>query len=321
MASSQFKLKSPELISREMSKAEPRYDDERVLSIQSSVVHGYVGNKCAVFPLQLHGLDVDPINSVQFSNHTGYPSFSGQKLQGDDINRLVDGLKKNGLLRYTYLLTGYMGSESFITATAELARYLKKENPDLVYICDPVMGDEGKLYVPEAFISIYLSILPLATVLLPNQTEAELLSGISIKTPTEALASCSFFHAKGVKHVVITSLTVALESPGFDPEKQLLICASTSMTDSKEHGCRFYAVPKVGGYYAGTGDLFSSLFLCWFHRTGDFFSSCERTLATMQSVLRETAQHGGKEIRLVQSRKYILHPNPTLIPNVLETLN
>lgn len=105
----------------------------RVLSIQSHVVHGYVGSKCAVLPLNRLGLEVDAINSVQFSNHTGYPQFTGQVLDGDGLTVLVDGLEANGLLRYTHLLTGYIGSLSLLETIASVVQRLRRVNPDLIY--------------------------------------------------------------------------------------------------------------------------------------------------------------------------------------------
>ncbi len=105
----------------------------RVLSIQSTVVHGYVGNKAAMFPLQLHGLDVDPLNSVQLSNHTGYKYCTGQKFDGAQCREIMQGLKKNGLMKYQYVLSGYMGSLSFLEAVVEQIEELKRDNPDLFY--------------------------------------------------------------------------------------------------------------------------------------------------------------------------------------------
>jgi hypothetical protein len=105
----------------------------RVLSIQSSVVHGYVGNKSAVFPLQIHGFDVDPINTVQLSNHTGWGYFKGQKLQGADLLALMDGLEHNRLLNYTHLLTGYMGSASFLQAVVDQLAVLKTHSPEIMF--------------------------------------------------------------------------------------------------------------------------------------------------------------------------------------------
>ncbi|KAG5535373.1 hypothetical protein RHGRI_023210 [Rhododendron griersonianum] len=126
---------------------------------------GYVGNKSAVFPLQLLGYDVDQINSVQFSNHTGkmlislhlnrYPTFKGQVLNGQQLWELIEGLEANDLLFYTHLLTGYIGSVSFLNTILEVVSKLRAVNPKLTYVCDPVMGDEGKLYVPPELVAVY----------------------------------------------------------------------------------------------------------------------------------------------------------------------
>ena len=117
----------------------------RVLSVQSHTVHGYVGNKSAVFPLQLLGFEVDPINSVQFSNHTGCSGgFRGEVLHGDQLWDLVEGLETNGLLRqYTHLLTGYIGSVTFLRTVIRTVRLLREKDPTLRYHCDPVMGDDA----------------------------------------------------------------------------------------------------------------------------------------------------------------------------------
>ncbi|KAF8564550.1 hypothetical protein P879_11838 [Paragonimus westermani] len=117
----------------------------RVLSIQSHVVHGYVGNRSATFPLQVLGIEVDYINSVQFSNHTGYPCVKGQVLNATDLKELYAGLKANGLHRYTHILTGYVGCAGFLEAVGEIIKDLKEEFPTVKYYCDPVLGDAGEL--------------------------------------------------------------------------------------------------------------------------------------------------------------------------------
>jgi pyridoxine kinase len=105
----------------------------RVLSIQSHTVHGYVGNKAAVFPLQLLGFDVDPINSVQFSNHTGYATVKGQVLDGEQLWTLIEGLEANDLHHYTHLVTGYIGSVSFLEMVLRVVEKLRSANPNLIY--------------------------------------------------------------------------------------------------------------------------------------------------------------------------------------------
>lgn len=133
-------------------------DQGRVLSIQSHVVHGYVGNKSATFPLQLLGFDVDPVNSVHFSNHTGYPGgFAGDVLKGEQLWALYEGLKKNGLAQaYTHVLTGYIGAVDFLRTVVRLVCDIRAQNPDsnVPYYCDPVLGDNGKCYVPQALIEV-----------------------------------------------------------------------------------------------------------------------------------------------------------------------
>ncbi|KAF8060301.1 hypothetical protein HT031_004836 [Scenedesmus sp. PABB004] len=213
----------------------------RVLSVQSSVVHGYVGNKAAVFPLQLLGFDVDPVHTVQvprraarrraplpaagpaparggrprdvqppppqFSNHTGYPTVAGKVFDGAHLTELLGGLRANGLLCHTHLLSGYIGSLSLLEAVAAAARELRAANPALTYVCDPVLGDEGALYVSPDLVEAYKSTLvPLADVLTPNQFEAELLSGLPVGSERDALAAAAALQRMGPHTVIITSM-------------------------------------------------------------------------------------------------------------------
>ena len=144
----------------------------RVLSIQSHVVHGYVGNKSAVFPLQLLGVEVDlgQLGAV-LQPHGVRRRRRGDVLQGDQLRALVDGLGANGLLAgHTHLLTGYIGSPSFLRAVVDALVAIRAANaPEAVaYFCDPVLGDGGKLYVPEALVEIYRDdVVLLATVRTP----------------------------------------------------------------------------------------------------------------------------------------------------------
>lgn len=82
---------------------------------------------------QILGFEVDAINSVQFSNHTGYNKVTGQVLTDKDLDDLIDGLSANNLEDYTHLLTGYIGSSSFLNCIAKLVKHLKAVNPNLIY--------------------------------------------------------------------------------------------------------------------------------------------------------------------------------------------
>ncbi|EFN56196.1 hypothetical protein CHLNCDRAFT_56126 [Chlorella variabilis] len=292
----------------------------RVLCIQSHVVSGYVGNKCAVFPLQLLGFDVDPVNSVQFSNHTGYPSWNGEIMDGAMLWRLVEGLEANQLIRYTHLLTGYIGSPSLLRTVVRVAEKLQQYNPDLVYVCDPVMGDDGRLYVrPEMPAAFRDLIAPLASIITPNQFEAEQLTGLAIGSERDALEACSALHARGPHTVVITSSAL----PGW--EEHVTILASTAQAQ-RGGGARQLRmrVPRVHAYFTGTGDLFTALLLGWLHKhPDDLKTALEAAVAGLQAVLRDTVAQAGaaasatertaavcaaRELRLVQNQGAILQP-------------
>ncbi|XP_051184641.1 pyridoxal kinase isoform X2 [Lolium perenne] len=216
-------------------------DTGRVLSIQSHTVQGYVGNKSAVFPLQLLGFDVDPINSVQFSNHTGYPKFRGQVLNGDQLWDLIEGLQENDLLHYTHLLTGYIGSVSFLNTVLQVVEKLRSVNPDLIYVCDPVMGDEGKLYVPQELISVYQQkVVPVASMLTPNQFEVELLTGLRITSEQDGLKACNILHSAGPRKVIITSALI---------EDKLLLIGSYKKTKEQPPEQFKIEIPKIPAYF------------------------------------------------------------------------
>ena len=151
---------------------------------------------------------VDTINSVQFSNHTGYSAgVRGQILDDGQLQELVDGLDANNINHYSHIINGYIGSKSFLTKLSSVVSHLKSVNPGLVYVCDPVMGDTGPgLYVPPDLLPVYKSqILPLADVCLPNQFEAELLTERQIKDESDAREVMDLLHAQGPNTVILSS--------------------------------------------------------------------------------------------------------------------
>ncbi|KAF7255463.1 hypothetical protein EG68_07640 [Paragonimus skrjabini miyazakii] len=291
----------------------------RVLSIQSHVVHGYVGNRSATFPLQVLGIEVDYINSVQFSNHTGYPCVKGQVLNATDLKELYAGLKANGLHRYTHVLTGYVGSAGFLEAVGEIIKDLKQDFPSVKYYCDPVLGDSGELYVPAELIPIYKEkILPLADVILPNQFEAELLTGCSITDEASALSCIRALHTQfNVPTVVISSTDIRSDAhrssfpnhdcmlgyasrlrPGFQSGDAQTVNQPLS-TESVYHESECFEqvrliIPVLNAEFRGTGDLFSALSLARLEGTSkpgtqsSLVDAFQLVICTLQSVLRRT---------------------------------
>lgn len=291
------------------------------LNVKWTVVDGYVGNKCAVFPLCLHGFDVSPINSVHFSNHTGYGSWAGSVLGGEELLAIMDKLETNGLLHYSHLLTGYMGSASFLRAIRECVSRLRRANPKLEYVCDPVMGDHGKLYVPEELVEIYRDeIVPCATLLTPNEFECELLTGVEIGSVSDTVRACDVLHERGVQSVVVTSASLG------GPDTVTLVAsvpfekvASSDLFVGRDgdgtHARFIVDIPKLEGRFTGTGDLVAALLLVWGElMPHDFVGAVERTVAAVQAVLHRTVADGDskRELRLVQSKKDLENPTVSL---------
>lgn len=291
--------------------------EKRVLSLQSHVVHGYVGNKAAVFPLQLLGFEVDVVNTVQFSNHTGYSSWGGKKMDGEELCALMDGLDANSLLdSYTHLLTGYAGSESFLKTIVSVAKRLKAKCSDLLYICDPVMGDNDKLYVPKELVKIYSEeVVPLANILLPNQFESEMLTGMKIRTQEDALKVCEKLHDRGPSIVVITSLTLK-------ESKDKSIVMILSHRDKDHRNAYAIRVPRIDGYFTGTGDLTASLMLGYLGKGYSSKRALEMTASSVHAVLKRTSRHEAKlaKIAIETCRPRTRRPSRTIPPPELRLI-
>lgn len=282
----------------------------RVLSIQSHVVHGYVGNRAAVFPLQLLGFEVDVVNSVQFSCHTGYPRIAGQKLNGEELKVLLDGLDENQVLNHQHLLTGYIGTASFLR---EVVNLVKRLPPTCRYICDPVLGDNGRLYVAEECVEVYRNeVLKHVTVLTPNQFEAELLTQSKIEDLVSAAHVCDMLHETGPETVVLTTLDVPDATKNGE-------CVAM-MLSQKGRAKWILQTPFIaGGPFTGTGDLTSAMLLAWtqFH-PHEMPLALEKSAAVLRSVIGRTVNMdstkliGGKqvppELRIIESKRAIEEP-------------
>ncbi|KAF2634052.1 Ribokinase-like protein [Massarina eburnea CBS 473.64] len=191
--------------------------ETRVLAIASHVVHGYVGNKMANFVMQALGCDVSAINTVHYSNHTGYKQVKGRKTSADEMLQLYEGLQQSNLNDFDILLTGYMPSAQAVQAVGKIGRDVKfnagTKPGSFFWVLDPVMGDNGKLYIPEDEVPEYKSLLREADLILPNQFEAELLSDTTITDLDSLAAAIQVLHKTyQVPHVIITSLRLTRDN-------------------------------------------------------------------------------------------------------------
>ncbi|CAA7265187.1 unnamed protein product [Cyclocybe aegerita] len=260
---------------------------ERVLSIQSHVVFGYVGGKAAVFPLQCLGYDVDVVNTVNFSNHAGYGRSGGSRTTAAELNSIFEAMEHNELLMPTRILTGYIPGAEALSAVEKIASKLKHAKPSVIYLLDPVMGDAGRLYVAPEVIPVYREMLPLATIITPNWFEVELLTQIELKDMTSLRQALDVLHTQyHVPNIVISSIPLepwlySALSPSIRPpqDEQHLLCISSSlflpppshthlpgpeMTHNTRPTVHAQCVALIPGYFSGVGDLFSALLLAHF---------------------------------------------------------
>lgn len=338
----------------------------RLLSIQSCVTYGYVGNKSAMFPLQLLGVDVDPVHTVTLSNHAGYPVVKGHRSTKEDLSNIFGGLEGNQMhLSYDLILSGYLGNaeaanavaaqlESWVTplteaaaegsspvslrrSTAVLQRWLagrpSARRNRLLYVCDPVLGDNGKLYVANDVVESYRSrLLNYADVVLPNGFEASLLSSLPLHSLSTAAAVAEYFHkVHGVPLVIIKSFHDKERFP-FTDANSLLPSMLTMYASYSPHSIgggggdecspETFAVdvPLMEGQYSGTGDLFASLFLGYLLEPGRTLKEAVLcSVRSMQDILRATKQASASlppeqqlralELRFLQHSALLLNPS------------
>lgn len=281
-----------------------------VISIQSHVAYGYVGNRAAVFPLQRLELEVTAINTVQFSNHTGYGAFTGEVFSPDHLKDVLDGVESLvGLDGVDALLSGYMGDEGIGRAVLESVDRVKHANPLALYCCDPVMGDVGRGFFVREGIPQWMRdhAIGRADIITPNQFELGFLAGRDIRTLEDVLAATADLRAKGPKVVLVTSLEIA----GDDGEQ-------IGMLVDAPAGSWRIATPKVAFAVPpnGAGDFTAALFLAHTLRAGvedeGPARALEQTAAAVQMLFEHTHRAGTRELALIAAQHDIVSPTVTL---------
>lgn len=273
-----------------------------ILSIQSAVSYGHVGNSAAVFPLQRLGMEVWPVATVQFSNHPGYGHRAGQVLSGAHVRDLVDGIAACGVLgRCTALLSGYLGDPSVADALQHSADLVRRANPQALYCCDPVIGDQGPgIYVDPAIPTLLRTrLLPLADIATPNQFELEVLTGRRVLTLDDAMAAAAALRGsmrQGAR-VLVTSLQSA-DTPG--DEVDVLAQDAT--------GTWRVRTPKLPIAANGTGDIVAALFLFHILRTGSTAAALSAAVSAVFGVLRRTMDAGSRELLIVAAQQEFIRP-------------
>lgn len=260
-----------------------------ILSIQSHVVYGYVGNKAAVYPLQSMGYDVWPINTVQFSSHTGYKEYQGDIFSRDHLQRLVKGLIDLGEInKCKAILSGYMGSEELCWEVFDTVKKFKSINDDIMYLCDPVIGNTH-CYVKPEVLDFFKNNLK-ADIITPNQFEAETLSNIKINDLQSLLKVSDYFHNRGIRIVIITGI------------KDHNITNNKLMTYISDKSTRYLVEAEEYNFtnpVNGTGDLFSALFLGSYLAYKNILDSAINAIFYTNLVIKNTFLTNSRELQLI----------------------
>ena len=272
-----------------------------LLSINSHVVYGHVGNAAAVFVLQRLGCEVWPIHTVLFSNHPGHGSFRGESVEPGAIQELVRGVGERGeLARCDGVLSGYLGQAGTGAAVLEAVAKVKAANRAARYCCDPVIGDvERGIYVREHVAEFLRErAVPAADVLTPNQFELEYLAGCTTPTLAAALAAIDALAARGPGVVLVTS--VATEETPKDAVDLL----------AREPGGRFrLRTPRLRTKVHGAGDALAALFFVHWLRTGSASSALASAASAIFGVLQSTADRGANEMLLIDAQAELVNPS------------
>ena len=272
-----------------------------VLSIQSHVAYGHVGNSSAVFALQRLGTEVWPVHTVQFSNHTGYGSWTGRVFDGASIDELLDGIEARGVLGgCTAVLSGYLGSADIGQAVLGAVARVRLANPDAVYCCDPVIGDVGRGVFVRPGIEELLRdvVLPVADVLTPNHFELDLLAGTTTTSLASVKDAVASLQARGPGTVLTTSL-VSDDTP--DDAVDLL---------ASQAG-RHWRVrtPKLALSVNGAGDATAALFLAHWLRDRSAADALAAATASVWGLLAATEAAGSREILLIGAQEELVRPS------------
>ncbi|HZH51770.1 MAG TPA: pyridoxal kinase PdxY [Microvirga sp.] len=271
-----------------------------ILSIQSHVAYGHVGNASAVFPMQRLGVEVWPIHTVQFSNHTGYGSWKGRVFDGPAIEELVEGIAERGVLaRCDGVLSGYMGSADIGNAILSAVARVRSLNPQALYCCDPVIGDVGRGVFVRPGIPEFMrdQAVPAADIVTPNQFELDYLSGLTTETLDDVKKGIAAVQAMGPKAVLVTSVE-ARETP------------SDTVDLVAGEGGRFWRVrtPKLSLSVNGAGDAIAALFFVHYARSRSAPAALAEASASVYGLLKRTEEAGSREILTIAAQDEFISP-------------
>jgi pyridoxine kinase len=270
-----------------------------LISVQSHVVYGHVGNSAAVFALQRMGVEVWPIHTVQFSNHTGYGKWQGHVFDAGLIRDLITGLETRGVLaECDGVLSGYVGSPEIGEAILDALATVRRANPAAHYCCDPVIGDVGKGVFVRAGVPDFMreKAVRAADIVTSNHFELDRLTGRTTRTLSEARDAMKALHDLGPT-VLVTSLAV-----DDTPQQAVEMLASDETGQFRLH------TPRLAVAANGTGDAIAAMFCAHYLRSGNIGGALSSAASAMFGILSKTAELGAPEIKIVAAQDEIVNP-------------
>jgi len=271
-----------------------------ILSIQSSVAFGHVGNSAAVFPLQRLGVEVWPVYTVHFSNHTGYGAWRGPLLAAEDVREVIAGVEERGAMpEIDAVLSGYQGGIQIGDVILDAVARVKAANPEAIYACDPVMGNatSGCFVHPDIPVLLRERVVPKADLITPNQFELGFLTGTEPDDLQSTLAAVEMAREMGPSTVLVTSV--------LQPDRP---ADTIEMLAVHGDGAWIVRTPHLPMKANGSGDVTAALFTAHLLDTGDAGVALGRTVSSVFDLLQTTLDSGRRELQLIQSQDAIANP-------------
>ncbi len=281
-----------------------------ILSIQSHVAYGHVGNASAVFAMQRLGVEAWPIHTVQFSNHTGYGEWTGRVFDGQFVDELLDGVQARGVLpSCDGVLSGYMGSADVGSAILAAVDRVRAANPKATYCCDPVIGDVGRgVFVRPGIPELMREqAVPKADVVTPNHFELDYLSGIESRTAADLAKAIGSVQALGPRTVLVTSVHLQ-DTP--EDAVDLVVGEGDAMWRVR--------TPRLDLSLNGAGDAIAAMFYVHRMRTGSAAEALSLAASATYAVLEATADAGSRELVLVAAQGELVAPSQVFAAEPLE---
>jgi len=276
-----------------------------LLSIQSHVAYGHVGNAAAVFPLQRLGIEVLPVHTVQFASHAGYGPPQGSVMDAASIAAVIDGLEARGALaRCDGILTGYLGSPMLGDVVLDAVARVQRHNPRAVYCCDPVIGDsDGGVYVAPEIVTFFRDrAIAQAKIVTPNAFELAEFFGQAVETLDDAKAAIAHLQRRGPQVVLATSLQLA-----DTPADMLDVLVADGPRVARVR------TPLLPGILHGTGDLIAALFTAHYLRGGVAARAAEAAVSSVYGVIARALAEGREELALVAAQDEFVAPSQRFV--------